>query len=124
MGGMGRTFDGGYAEYAIVPRTSIIPFHSELPWELLGAIPETLQTAYGSLTTGLDLQAGQTLLIRGGTSALGLVAAALAKDLGATLLATTRRADRVQALKDQGVDHVLSTPRGRSSRAPHSARWG
>ena len=107
MGGMGRTFDGGYAEYTIVPRTSIIPFHSELPWELLGAIPETLQTAYGSLTIGLDLQAGQTLLIRGGTSALGLAAAAFAKDLGATVLATTRRADRVQALKDQGVDHVL-----------------
>ncbi len=107
MGGMGRTFDGGYAQYTIVPRTSIIPFHSELPWELLGAIPETLQTAYGSLTTGLDLQPGQTLLIRGGTSALGLAAAALAKDLGATVLSTTRRADRVQVLKDQGIDHVL-----------------
>lgn len=107
MGGMGRTFDGGYAEYTIVPRTSVIPFHSELPWELLGAIPETLQTAYGSLTTGLDLQPGQTLLIRGGTSALGLVTAALAKDLDVTVLSTTRRADRVQALKDQGIDHVL-----------------
>src|SRR5206468_3414208 len=55
MGGMGRTFDGGYAEYAVVPRTSVIPFDSDLPWEVLGAIPETLQTAYGSLTTGLDL---------------------------------------------------------------------
>src|SRR2546421_7389472 len=52
MGGMGRTFDGGYAEYTVVPRTSVIPFHSDLPWEVLGAIPETLQTAYGSLTTG------------------------------------------------------------------------
>ncbi|HEX7735527.1 MAG TPA: zinc-binding dehydrogenase, partial [Ktedonobacteraceae bacterium] len=107
MGGMGRTFDGGYAEYTVVPRTQVIPFHSDLPWELLGAIPETLQTAYGSLTTGLDLRTGQTLLIRGGTSALGLVVAALAKDLGATVLSTTRRADRAQALKDFGVDHVL-----------------
>src|SRR5260370_28741809 len=90
MGGMGRTFDGGYAEYSVVPRTSVIPFYSNLPWEVLGAIPETLQTAYGSLTTGLDLKAGQTLLIRGCTSALGLVAPALAKYIGAPLLSTSR----------------------------------
>src|SRR5258708_7929492 len=107
MGGMGRTFDGGYAEYTVVPRTSVIPFHSDLPWEVLGAIPETLQTAYGSLTTGLDLKAGETLLIRGGTSALGLVAAALGKDRGATVLSTTRRANRIQTLSDQGVDYPL-----------------
>jgi NADPH:quinone reductase-like Zn-dependent oxidoreductase len=107
MGGMGRTFDGGYAEYTVVPRTSVVPFHSDLPWDVLGAVPETLQTAYGSLTTGLDLKAGETLLIRGGTSALGVVAAALAKDIGATVLATTRRADRTQALRDLGVDFPL-----------------
>jgi NADPH2:quinone reductase len=107
MGGMGRTFNGGYAEYAVVPRSQVIPFHSELPWETLGAIPETLQTAYGSLTTGLDLQAGQTLLIRGGTSALGLATATLARDLGATVLATTRQPERVAALKAHGVDYPL-----------------
>src|SRR5947207_9262781 len=107
MGGMGRTFDGGYAEYTIVPRTSVIPFHSDLPWEVLGAVPETLQTAYGSLTTGLDLKAGETLLIRGGTSALGIVAAALAKDIGATVLATTRRADRTKALTKQGIEYPV-----------------
>jgi hypothetical protein len=61
MGDMGRTFDGGYAEYTVVPRSQVIPFTSVLPWETIGAIPETLQTAYGSLTTGLDLKPGQTL---------------------------------------------------------------
>jgi NADPH:quinone reductase-like Zn-dependent oxidoreductase len=91
MGGMGRTLDGGYAEYAIVPRSQVIPFRSDLSWETLGAIPETLQTAYGSLTTGLDLQMGQSLLIRGGTSALGLVTTTLAKEIGATVIATTRK---------------------------------
>ena len=35
MGGMGRTFDGGYAEYTVVPRASVIPFHANLPWEVL-----------------------------------------------------------------------------------------
>src|SRR5436309_9740679 len=64
MGGMGRTFDGGYAEYTCVPASQVIPFRSELDWATLGAIPEMLQTAYGSLTTGLDAQPGQSLLIR------------------------------------------------------------
>jgi NADPH:quinone reductase-like Zn-dependent oxidoreductase len=107
MGNMGRTFDGGYAEFTVVPRVQVIPFQSDLPWETLGAIPETLQTAYGSVTTGLDLQPGQSLLIRGGTSALGVATTALAKDIGATVFATTRRADRTQTLTQHGVDHVL-----------------
>lgn len=107
MGGMGRTFDGGYAEYTVVPKAQVIPFRSELPWEVLGQVPETLQTAYGSLTTGLDLQKGQTLLIRGGTSALGFATAALAKDLGATVFATTRQPDRIKMLEAHGVDHAL-----------------
>ncbi len=64
MGGMGRVFDGGYAEYTVVPRGQVIPFSSDLPWDVIGAVPETLQTAYGSLSIGLDLRAGQTLLIR------------------------------------------------------------
>lgn len=107
MGNMGRTYDGGYAEYTLVPVEQVIPFASELAWEVIGAVPETLQTAYGSLTTGLDLAAGQTLLVRGGTSSVGLAAAALAKGLGATVLATTRKAGNVDVLKAQGVDHVL-----------------
>ena len=107
MGGMGRTFDGGYAEYTIVPRRQVIPFRSTLPWNIIGAVPETLQTAYGSLTIGLDLQRGQSLLIRGGTSSVGLAAAAIAKDFGATVLSTTRQLDRVDALKALGVDHPV-----------------
>src|SRR6185437_7931885 len=82
MGGMGRRFDGGYAEFTSVPVAQAIPFRSELPWTTLGAVPETLQTAYGALTVGLDVQPGQTLLIRGGTSSVGLTAAILAKRRG------------------------------------------
>jgi NADPH2:quinone reductase len=107
MGGMGRAYDGGYAEYTVVPRDSVVPFYSDLPWAVLGGVPETLQTAYGSLTTGLDLRPGQTLLIRGGTSALGYATAALAKDLGATVLATTRQKDRLGTLAAHGVDQPL-----------------
>jgi NADPH:quinone reductase-like Zn-dependent oxidoreductase len=107
MGGMGRTFDGGYAEFTSVPATHAIPFRSELDWSTLGAIPEMLQTAYGSLTVGLDAQPGQTLLIRGGTSSIGMATAILAKDGGLTVLSTTRQPDRVASLEAIGVDQVL-----------------
>jgi NADPH:quinone reductase-like Zn-dependent oxidoreductase len=107
MGGMGRTFDGGYAEYTCVPASQVIPFHSGLDWATLGAVPEMLQTAYGSLTVGLDVQPGQTLLIRGGTSSVGMAAAVLAKDRGLTVLSTTRRPDRAPVLEAIGVDHVV-----------------
>ncbi|OBJ83325.1 NADPH:quinone reductase [Mycobacterium sp. 1245852.3] len=107
MGGMGRSFDGAYAQYTLVPVSQVIPFDSTLPWEILGALPEMSQTAYGSLNTGLDLHAGQTLLIRGGTSTVGLTAAAMAKELGATVISTTRRTERTQILRTLGVDHPI-----------------
>jgi NADPH2:quinone reductase len=107
MGGMGRSFDGGYAEYVTVPAHQVIPFSSDLPWSTLGAVPEMLQTAYGSLTVGLEATAGQTLLIRGGTSSVGLAAAILAKQLGMTVISTSRSESRFSLLENVGVDHPL-----------------
>src|SRR3954471_18109782 len=107
MGGMGRTFDGGYAEYTCVPARQVIPFSSGLDWSTLGAVPEMLQTAYGSLTVGLDVQPGQSILIRGGTSSVGMAAAVLAKRRNMTVLSTTRSANKTAALTEIGADHVL-----------------
>src|SRR6266699_4506883 len=89
MGGMGRTFDGGYAECTCVPASQVIAFVSDLEWSTLGAVPEMLQTAHGSLTVGLDAQPGQSILIRGGTSAVGMAAAVLANQRKMTVLSTT-----------------------------------
>lgn len=107
MGGMGRSFDGSYAQYVTVPAAQVIPFETRLPWDVVGALPEMFQTAYGSLATGLDLKAGQTLLIRGGTSTVGLSAATMAKDIGATVISTTRHAERADELRAIGVDHPI-----------------
>jgi NADPH:quinone reductase-like Zn-dependent oxidoreductase len=107
MGGMGREFDGGYAQYVVVPAGQVIPFRSSLPWEILGAVPEMLQTANGSLTTGVDGKPGQSLLIRGGTSSVGLTLAVLGKLRGMTVISTTRRTEARALLESAGVDHVV-----------------
>lgn len=107
MGGMGRAFDGGYAQYVLVPAAQVTPFTSGLPWEQLGAVPEMLQTAYGSLAVGVRPQPGDSLLIRGGTSSIGLALAVLAKRLGLTVFSTTRRESARAQLEGVGVDHVL-----------------
>jgi NADPH2:quinone reductase len=107
MGGMGRSFDGGYADYTCVPESQVVGFTSELDWTTLGAVPEMLQTSHGSLTIGLDAQAGQSILIRGGTSSVGMTTAVLAKQRDMTVLSTTRSSAKASALSDIGVDHVL-----------------
>jgi NADPH:quinone reductase-like Zn-dependent oxidoreductase len=91
MGGMGRTFDGGYAEYTCVPAGQVIPFESGLDWATLGAVPEMLQTSYGSLTVGLDAQSGESILIRGGTSSVGMARRGLRRHLAETKVETRSR---------------------------------
>ena len=107
MGGMGRFFDGGYAEYALVPLNIILPFTSRLPWETLGAIPEMFQTVSGSLHQALEIESGESLLIRGGTSSIGMLACQLAKSKGLTVLSTTRNLKKKEALLANGADYVV-----------------
>lgn len=107
MGGLGRQFDGGYAEFVTVPAQIVVPFESELPWTTLGAIPEMFQTVSGSLNSALAVKKGETLLVRGGTSSVGMLAIQLAKHYGLSVVATTRNPDKATYLGENGADHVL-----------------
>ncbi len=107
MGEMGRAYDGGYAEYTLVPASQVLPLQTSLPWETLAAIPETYLTTWGSLFEAMDLQAGQSLLVRGGTSSVGMAAIMLAKHHGAIVLATTRNEAKKAALYEIGADDVI-----------------
>lgn len=108
MGGLGRDIDGSYAEYTLVDAANVVPFDTDLGWDVVGALPEMLQTAHGSITTGLGLKSGQTVLIHGGTSTVGLTAIAIAHHLGATVIATTRNPARAGLLTRVGADHALT----------------
>ncbi len=107
MGGMGRLFDGSYAEFVCVPAAQVQPLPTTLPWETLAALPEMLQTAWGSLFSALRLMPGESLLIRGATTSVGMAAAAVAARYGATVVGTTRRPDRQDLVRRCGARHVV-----------------
>lgn len=107
MGGMGRSFNGSYAEYVLVPESHVFNVDSSLEWAELAAVPETFYTAYGSLTLSLQLADTDTLLIRGGSSSVGIAAVQLAKAIGAKVIATTRSVAKAELLRGYEADDVV-----------------
>jgi NADPH:quinone reductase-like Zn-dependent oxidoreductase len=108
MGEMGREFDGGYAEYALLPNSLLMPVTTTLPWEILAALPETYLTAQGSLDAlGVVPGTQGRLLIRGGTSSVGMAAASIAAGYGAQIAATTRQQGKAAALTAAGAGYAL-----------------
>jgi NADPH:quinone reductase len=106
MGGMGRDYDGGYQQYALLPASQVIPVQSTLDWPQLGAIPESFGTAWGTLQQ-IGLSAGESLLVHGGTSSVGMAAIALAKDQRLVVFATTRQEAKRVALQVAGAQYQL-----------------
>jgi NADPH2:quinone reductase len=107
VGGMGRSFNGSYAELASVPASNVVAVNTDLSWEDLAAIPESYATAWTSLSGILNVAAGQTVVIRGATSALGQAAVNIAAHAGARVVATTRNAKRAASLENLGAKEVL-----------------
>lgn len=105
-GGFGRAFDGSEQEYALVPDSILHPVDFDGSWTEFANYPETFYTAFGALKT-TKLQAGQTLLVRGGTTGVGMAALVLAKAMGIKVTSTTRREERRQMLLDMGADDVV-----------------
>jgi NADPH:quinone reductase-like Zn-dependent oxidoreductase len=103
VGGMGRTFNGSYAQYTRVPTANVVPIATAMPWADLASLPESYATAWTCLHRNLALSRGQVLLVRGATSALGQAAVNIASEAGAHVIATTRRAERFPTLEAMGA---------------------
>lgn len=106
MGGMGREFDGSYSQYVLLPTTQLLRLKSDLPWTTLAAVPESFLTAHGSLAA-LRMRPGHRLLIRAGSSSVGMAALALAAGHDGEIAATTRDPDKAHILRQHGADHIL-----------------
>ena len=128
MNGMGREFDGSYAEYTLVPSEQVYRLNYDIfknleiqcenefdntdgiqypEWAKAAAYPELYYTAYGSLFKSLKLKPGEVLLIRGGTGSVALAAMQLAKAADTTVIATTRNKSKEAFLKEKGADIVI-----------------
>lgn len=105
-GGFGREFDGSEQQYALVPDDIVRPVEFDGSWADFANYPETFYTAFGALKT-TKLQAGQTLLVRGGTTGVGMAAMVLANAMGIKVTTTTRRKERRQMLLDMGATDVV-----------------
>ncbi|KAJ7510478.1 hypothetical protein B0H11DRAFT_1900779 [Mycena galericulata] len=104
---------GGYAEYTLVPHSSVSPaitLPKNVSWETFAAIPESFMTAWGTLHTSLKLKSTDTLFIHGGTSSVGLACASLAKSSlfnVSTVISTTRSSHKISAVEASGADYVI-----------------
>ena len=107
VGGLARDRNGSYAELVTVPVTNVVAVDTELTWADLAAIPEVYATAWTALHGNLALEPGQSLLVRGATSAVGQAAVNLAVDGGVTVIATTRAEGHAERLRGMGAAEVL-----------------
>jgi NADPH2:quinone reductase len=106
MGGLGRTINGSYAQYTRVRAANVALIESDLHWSVLAALPETYAVAWTCLFRNLNLEAGQTLVLRGATSSFGQAALKMAVAADARVIATARSPKRFSMLEELGASRV------------------
>lgn len=95
---------GGYAQYALADAGSCLPVPAGLSLEEAAALPETIFTVWANVFDDAQLRDGETLLVHGGTSGIGVTAITLAKALGARVAATAGSAEKCEAIRNLGAD--------------------
>ena len=122
MGGMGRTINGSYAELTLVPATNVIKVATDMSWEEFAVIPESYATAWMCLYGNLQIGRGQTLLLRGASSALGQAALNIAANAGLNVIATTRNEARFEKLLGLGAQRAEIEGPELSKRLPETKK--
>lgn len=99
---------GGYAEYAVVPASQLLPVPAGVTLIDSAALPEVASTVWSTIVTDAGLQAGDLLLVHGGGSGIGTHAIQVAKALGARVAVTVGSEAKAQRCRDLGADIVLN----------------
>jgi putative PIG3 family NAD(P)H quinone oxidoreductase len=99
---------GGYAQLCVAPVGQCLPVPRGLTDVEAASLPETFFTVWSNVFDRVKLQAGETLLIQGGTSGIGVTAIQMAKALGATVIATAGTDEKCQACRELGADHAIN----------------
>ena len=99
---------GGYAEYCAAPEAQTLPWPAGFDAVRAAALPETYFTVWANLFGHGRLKAGETVLIHGGTSGIGVTAIQLAKAFGARVLATAGSAEKCDACRKLGADAAIN----------------
>ena len=99
---------GGYAEYCVAPIVQCLPSPANLSDIEAAALPETFFTVWSNVFERASLQKGETLLIQGGSSGIGVTAIALAKAMGSTVIVTAGSDDKCRACIGLGADHAIN----------------
>lgn len=100
---------GVYGEQVVVPARSVVKHPSFLSFEEATSIWMQYLTAYGALVDIAKMQKGDFVVIPAASSSVGLASIQLCNMVGAIPIATTRKSDKSQALKDAGAAHVIAT---------------
>ena len=98
---------GGYADHAVVDARHALPIPGALDFIQAAAIPETAFTVFANVFEAGGLKSGETLLIHGATSSIGVTAIQMAKAVGARVIATSRGAEKSAAASALGADVSL-----------------
>jgi putative PIG3 family NAD(P)H quinone oxidoreductase len=112
---------GGYAEYALVDARHALPMPPSLDFVQAAALPETVFTVWANVFEGGRLQRGETLLVHGANSGIGVTAIQMAKAAGARVVATARGADKAAKAEQIGADLALDATAGDWSAAVKAA---
>jgi putative PIG3 family NAD(P)H quinone oxidoreductase len=99
---------GGYAEYCVVPAEHCLPVPAGLSMLEAAALPENYFTVWTNLFERGRLQAGETLLVHGGSSGIGLTAIQLGSHFGARVLTTVGSAEKAQACLKAGATQAIN----------------
>ena len=103
---------GGWASWAVAPAKALLPLPEALSFDQGATVLGAYETAYHALVFRGRLQAGESVLIVGASGTTGLAAVHVAKALDATVIATGRRAEKLEVVKAEGADHVIATADG------------